>query len=138
MAVKADVSGVKSTAKHLKLQLVLVEERVRYSGENGVRFHPMVVRSLAGKGDVQGFALTAGRNLKVEHLFDIDKVTSEARDHLDDFEKTSTRFPNHKFLEKKHDVDAVKLSVVAFVQDEDSKAILQAVLATPARAGGGY
>jgi len=133
--VKADVSGVKSTAKNLKLQLVLVEERVRYSGENGVRFHPMVVRSLAGKGEAPGFALTAGRSLKVEHVFDIDTVTAEARDHLDDFEKTSTRFPNHKFLEKKHGVEATKLSVVAFVQDEDSKAILQAAQARPAHAG---
>ncbi len=132
--VKAEVSGVKSTAKNLKLQLVLVEERVRYSGENGVRFHPMVVRSLAGTAEVPGFALSAGRSLKIEHVFDIDKVTAEARDHLDDFEKTSTRFPNHKFLEKKHGVDATRLSVVAFVQDEDSKAILQAVQARPAHA----
>jgi hypothetical protein len=133
--VKADVSGVKSTAKNLKLQLVLVEERVRYSGENGVRFHPMVVRSVAGNGEVHGFALPPGRSLKVEHLFDIDEVTAAARDHLDDFEKTSTRFPNYKFLEKKHGVDAAKLSIVAFVQDEDTKAILQAAQARPARAG---
>jgi len=124
--VKADVSGVKSTAKNLKLQLVLVEERVRYSGENGVRFHPMVVRSVAGKGEAQGFPVVAGKSLTVDHTFEIDQVIAEAREHLDDFEKTSTRFPNHKFLEKKHGVEATKLSVVAFVQDEDSKQILQA------------
>ena len=36
--------------RKLGCQVALVEEMVHYTGENGVRFHPMVVRSLAGTG----------------------------------------------------------------------------------------
>ena len=135
--VKAGVSGVKSTAKNLKLQVVLVEERVRYSGENGVRFHPMVVRSVAGTADVQGFPVVAGKALKIDHTFDIDKVIAEASAHLDDFEKTNTRFPNYTFLQKKHGIEAAKLAVVVFVQDEDTKKILQAAYVKPGPAAKG-
>jgi len=136
--VNAAVSGVKSASANLKLQIMLVEERVRYSGENGVRFHPMVVRAVAGVHGSQGFPLTAGKNLEVEYTFDIDRVMAEAREHLDDFEKTSTRFPNHKFLEKKHGVEATRLSVVAFVQDEGDRTVLQAAVAKPASAPRGH
>jgi hypothetical protein len=48
--------------------------------------------------------------------------------HLDDFETKRTSSPGSKFefAEKKHDIDPTKLIVVAFVQDEDTKKILQA------------
>ena len=45
--VRASVSNVKSKSDKLRLQIALVEDLVRYSGENGNRFHDMVVRSLA-------------------------------------------------------------------------------------------
>jgi tetratricopeptide (TPR) repeat protein len=128
--VKVAVSGVRSAAQKLKLHLVLVEERVRYSGENGVRFHPMVVRAMAGK-DASGFPVDAGKGLKLDQAFDLDKVVADAAAHLDDFEKTSTRFPNHKFAVRKHEVDRKKVAVVAFVQDEETKAILQAAYVKP-------
>src|ERR1043165_2777161 len=53
--VLANVTGTKPDAK-LKLQIALVEEKLRFTGENGIRVHPMVVRSLAGE-NASGFAL---------------------------------------------------------------------------------
>ena len=41
------MSNVKSKSDKLRLQIALVEDAVSYSGENGNRFHEMVVRSLA-------------------------------------------------------------------------------------------
>jgi thiol-disulfide isomerase/thioredoxin len=127
--VKADVSKVKATAKHVRLHVVLAEEQVRYSGENGVRFHPMVVRSMASKDkDGLGFPVDPARGLKLDQvMFDVDKVVAEAKAHLDDFEVNNERFGKFQFMEKKHEIDPKRLVVVAFVQDEDSKAILQAV-----------
>ncbi len=85
--------GASGVAKQMKVQIALVEERVRYTGENGVRFHPMVVRSLARQDkDTQGFVLKPGQSLTVRHTFDLDKVVAEAKAHLDDFEVNNTRF----------------------------------------------
>ncbi|MEW5984047.1 MAG: hypothetical protein AB1806_16970 [Acidobacteriota bacterium] len=125
--VVARASKIKTNGRAVTLHLALVEELVTYSGENGVRFHPMVVRQLARSSDeVIGFPAKAG-SLKVAHTFDIDKAVAEAKAHLDDFEVNNTRFGKFEFAEKKHGIDASRLSVVAFVQEDDSKKILQAV-----------
>jgi thiol-disulfide isomerase/thioredoxin len=158
--VHAQVDSPAPEAKNLRLQIALVEEQIRYSGENGVRFHPMVVRSLASKsvpptkaaatrpaesgpdGDTArpasdgsgppdaaallGFVVKPASPLKVDYQFDVAKIVSEAKAHLDDFEQTSERFGKFQFMEKKYAVDPAKLAVVAFIQDEDSKKILQA------------
>ena len=47
--VSAAVDGVESESKDLKVQILLVEKEIRHLGENGVRFHPMVVRAIAGE-----------------------------------------------------------------------------------------
>lgn len=121
--VKADVSQVKGSATDIKLQLALVEEMLSYSGENGIRLHPVVVRSLAGEGE-GGFAIDAAKPEAVECTFDIAKVTEELKAHLDDFESKAPG--GRKFSQKKHEIDPSNLSVVAFVQDQTTKRILQA------------
>ncbi len=166
--VKATVSTVASKSDKLKLQIALVEEQVPFSGENGMRFHEMVVRCLAPAPPVSaketrlaatdkspsaadksasatdntsdqseperpgtrqvptGFALKPGKGGTFEYSFDISKAVADARAHLEDFE-TNTRKGEYSFRQKKHEIDASRLSVVAFVQDEATKNILQAV-----------
>jgi len=138
ISVKADVGKPTVAAKNLTLQIALVEEQVRYSGENGVRFHPMVVRSLGGK-DALGFPIAPGKALQVTESFDIVKVAVDAFAHLDKFEADNVakpdapaaapgqgrRFPDYKFVTRRHQVDPAKLAVVAFVQDGESKKVLQ-------------
>ncbi len=156
--VQAKVSKITSKSDKLKLQIALVEDQVPFSGENGMRFHEMVVRSLAapapapvkGKtpepnapaGDKPGatpaadkpgatppstgFALKPGKGGTFEYTFDITKAVADAKAHLEDFE-TNQRKGEYAFRKKMHDIDAGKLSVVAFVQDEATKKILQAV-----------
>ncbi len=160
--VKATVSNVSSTSDKLKLQIALVEDEVPFSGENGMRFHEMVVRCLApappapvkrAQADAApptakpspstdepapstdkpappsvttGFALKPGTGGTFEYTFDIAKAAVDAKAHLEDFEK-NTRKGEYSFRRKMNDIDADKLSVVAFVQDEATKKILQAV-----------
>ena len=127
--VNVQVGKPSVAAKKLRLHVALVEERVRYAGENGVRFHPMVVRSLAGK-DAAGFVVEPGKPLKVDWEFDLAKVTAAAKADLEAFEaKRSTPSTPFQFSQKKHEMDASRLLVVAFVQDEDSKQVLQAASA---------
>ncbi|MFN7944886.1 MAG: hypothetical protein U0Z53_06010 [Blastocatellia bacterium] len=117
------VSNVKSDSANLKLHVVLAEEKVRYSGENGIRFHPMVVRSVAGS-DYGGFAVTAKDQQTFAWTFDLSAISAEAKKHLDEYEKTGRSEP-FTFSEKKDQIDPNSLTVVAFVQDEKSKAVLQ-------------
>lgn len=144
--VKTNVSKVASTSDKLRLHIALVEGHVRYSGENGLRFHDMVVRDMAGspasadakpEGETAtrystkplpmlGFELKPGQGGTFEYTFDLAKAGADALAHLQDFE-TGIRKGQYSFRQKKHEIDPGKLSVVAFVQDEASKKILQAV-----------
>jgi tetratricopeptide (TPR) repeat protein len=119
--VLANVTTTKSDAK-LKLQIALVEEKLRFTGENGIRIHPMVVRSLAGE-NAGGFAL-GEKPEAISWRFDLSAISQELLKALDDFEKGRE---GYTFVEKKHTIDPTNLSVVAFIQDETSKQILQAV-----------
>ena len=61
--VTADVKNSAKPDQKLRLHIALVEEIVRYTGENGVRFHPMAVRSMAStEKNVLGFAMTGGKS----------------------------------------------------------------------------
>jgi hypothetical protein len=135
LRVKVAVENVKGGEGPVKLQIALAEDLLRYSGENGIRFHPMVVRALAGK-DADGFVIEpAGPNV-FYHNFDISNIVGEIKTHLDDFEANRNKDvtdPAKKFAfaEKKHEIDSGKLSVVAFIQDEKTQKILQAVYIKP-------
>ena len=131
--VKADVSKVTSRSDKLRLQIALAEDMVTYSGENGERFHPMVVRSMAlDAKSGHGFALKPGKGGSFEYTFDVAKAVADAKAHLEDYE-TNTRKGEYKFRQRKHEVTG-GLVVVAFVQDEATKKVLQATYLKPAAA----
>ena len=122
--VRAAFERTLSDSPDLRLHIALAEKRVRYSGENGIRFHPFVVRSLAGGPG--GYALGGSKSMDVEHSFDLEKIAVGLKAHLDDFEVNNTRFGKFQFIEKKDKIDANNLAVVVFVQDEKTKEIIQA------------
>ena len=120
--VRALVDKVQIQSSSVKLHIALVENLLRYTGENGVRFHPMVVRAMAGPG-ASGFRLRGTLPATFEYTFDIAQLTNELKSQLDGYEQ---RNPGYKFGEKKHAIDSGSLSVVAFLQDEANRQILQA------------
>jgi tetratricopeptide (TPR) repeat protein len=124
--VKAAVSDIpaEKDAKEkpeYRVQIALVEQRVRYTGENGIRFHPMVVRALAGDSH-GGFAME-GQGGAFDAVFDVTAIVSDLKKHLDAQEARTDR--KVSFSEKKHEIDSSRLGVVAFVEDAKSKTILQ-------------
>jgi len=123
--VAASVGDVKSDSKDLKVQILLLEKELRYSGENGIRFHPMVVRAMGGPDD-DGFALTAGGAASFDQSWDLDKVSAGLKAHLDEYEATGHRGNAFKFSEKKDRIDRGNLAVVVIVQDAKTRHILQA------------
>ena len=127
---RADVSKVASRSEKLRLQIALAEDMVTYSGENGERFHPMVVRSMAlDAKNEQGFALKPGKGGTFEYTFDVAKAAADAKAHLEEFEKVE-RKGEYTFRQKKHEITG-GLVIVAFVQDEATKKVLQAVYLKP-------
>ena len=123
--VRASVEGIESDSKDLKVQIVLVEKELRFNGENGIRFHPMVVRAMGGtKGE--GFAVDAAASAPYEQTFDLDEVSKAIKAHLDDYEGKGHRGETFTFAEKKYQINRADLAVVVFVQDDKTKHVLQA------------
>ena len=117
-------------AGHVTLHVALAESDVRYIGSNGVRFHNLVVRKLLD--GAQGTTLEAAKpDAPVSLAVDLTSLTASLDDYLTTYEKAQRS--SFKFKERPTALDPSKLVVVAFVQDDKTKEVLQAVVITPAR-----
>ncbi|MHC1480477.1 DUF1223 domain-containing protein [Frateuria aurantia] len=105
------------------VHVALVEDHVRYSGENGIRFHEAVVRALA---DATG----AGGHLQAS--FDIPSLQQQQRAYLDGYEQHNDRYGPIQFLSKNTQLDPAHLSVVVFAQDPVTRVVQQADFVTVA------
>ncbi|MFM1801607.1 MAG: hypothetical protein RJA81_959 [Planctomycetota bacterium] len=110
-----DKPGEKSVPR---LRVVLTEESVKYVGSNKLRFHHHVVRAIPTGPD----GITLSKDGKLDHnlKIDLNQVRSDIETYVSDFEK------NRPFFGTKPAIDLKKLSVVAFIQDDESKEILGA------------
>ncbi len=142
------VDGLKDASPDIRLHLALVEDEVHYSGENGLRFHPLVVRDLARAAgtDEYGFKVDPSRANSFEHTFDLDAISAENLRYYDEWpvernKEVNARiggeaeFDVGRFKEQRHLIDPGKLSVVAFLQDNKTRQILQSVFLRLAPAG---
>ena len=133
--VKATPSKVKDGKEKVQLQIVLVEELLTYTGENGIRFHPMVVRSIANMevaakavpattAPAGGFTVDRASPSAAEYTFDLAKISADMKAYLDDYEANG-RHGKMQFSKKPVEMNTSNLSVVAFLQEEQSKKVLQ-------------
>lgn len=123
--VKATPGDLKADGEAVKLQILLVEEMLSYSGENGVRFHPMVVRSIAGS-NYTGMTVDRKAAAPVDHVFDLAQIAEETQKYIDDYEKTRAETQSgFAFSRKPVAMNPGNLSVVAFLQEEKTKKVLQ-------------
>jgi hypothetical protein len=100
------------------LRLALTEESVRYVGGNRLRFHHHVVR--ACPGGTQGMELKNGK-AKLE-------VTLRLRDLKRDLEAYQTGYAKTRaFPKPPPEIKLERLAVVAFVQNDGDRSILNAV-----------
>jgi hypothetical protein len=105
----------------VSLRLALAEERVRYPGGNGVRYHHCVVRALPG--GVKGVPVTSQggeQNVTV----DLDQLRGQLNSYLDKYSAEN----GHRFGDRPLALKGLR--VVAFVQDDTTKEVLHAVQAT--------
>jgi hypothetical protein len=133
VTARAEVAGVPAGSPDVRLQIALVEALVRYSGENGQRFHPMVTRAFGG-ADMNGFAIDASKPVTAaSQAFDLDALAAGNLQYYDDYAADMKARVGLavSFHEKKHVIDPANVAVVAFVQDVKTRRVLQAAWATP-------
>jgi thiol-disulfide isomerase/thioredoxin len=116
---KAAVSDLEMPGEKMMLRFALAEERIRYAGGNGIRYHHMVVRSMPG--GAKGIALP---QKSAEHTvsFDPDAIRAELVKYLDAFAKQEGPFPRPD-----RPMALKNLKLIAFVQNDATREILHAV-----------
>ncbi len=116
--ISADVTDVKDAGKDAKLRVALVEEIVRYPGNNQQRFHHHVVRAMPG--GAEGIALKDAKT-RQELKVNLAELKRSLGEYL---EQANQR---RAFDDDERPLDLAHLMVVAFVQNDETKEVLQAV-----------
>ncbi|CAN5157941.1 hypothetical protein BH10PLA2_BH10PLA2_07710 [soil metagenome] len=116
--IKADVADLKDPGEKKRLRFVLVEETIKYVGGNKLRFHHHVVRDLPG--GVKGVALNEA-NSKHTASVNLTELRKNLVKYLDEAAE------KRPFPYADRPLDLKNLKVVALVQDDASKEILQVV-----------
>jgi len=114
-----------SAEPHLAVNVALVEDEIRYSGENGIRFHRMVVRSLAKPAN-SGFPVAPGGSFNLDASFDPSAIGTALSAYLDDYEQHNGRFGKITFISKDTSIRPSHLGIAVWVQDLVSHRVLQA------------
>jgi hypothetical protein len=117
--INVDVTALANPGPDRKLRILLVEETIRFIGSNKIRFHHQVVRAFPG--GVEGTVLTE-KNSKVKASIDLDQLRADLTKYLDNYAANVRPFP-----QSERPLDFRNLRVVAFVQDDATAEILQAV-----------
>lgn len=141
VSVSVEASELKNVSDDVTLHIALVENEIAYSGENGLRFHPMVVKALAGDSEkrVFGFKIDRAKGNKFEYVFDVDKIMAQnlayydvhSAERMQEFVgRMGGKMPEgmnitFAFNYKRNQIDSNHLSVIAFLQDNKTKRILQ-------------
>jgi hypothetical protein len=121
LTAKATVSELQKPGEKVSLRFALAEERVRYQGGNGIRYHHQVVRAMPG--GPKGFPLTkaSAEQTATAKLADVRAANNKA---LDDFAaEMKARGADVSFRARPMDLKNLKL--VAFVQNDETNEVLQ-------------
>jgi tetratricopeptide (TPR) repeat protein len=115
------------------LHVALVQDVVHYAGSNGVRLHNLVVRKLLGSP--AGTPLqTPGTKTTFSESVNVTTLGDSLDAYLSNYEKTGSRSASgFTFKDRVDRLDPKQLLIVAFVQDDKTREILQAVFVTPGR-----
>jgi hypothetical protein len=117
--ITATVKDLDKPGETMRLRFALVEDWVRYKARNGTQYHHRVVRALPG--GPAGAALTK-KDFEHAVTVDLNEVRAGLTKYLDEFVKNEGPFPDAQRPMRLRD-----LHVVAFVQNDDTYEVLQAV-----------
>ncbi|HEV2575913.1 MAG TPA: hypothetical protein VGU25_01770 [Acidobacteriaceae bacterium] len=110
---------------NLVLNFALVQKDVRYSGENGIRFHSMVVRALA-KPSTDAFPIASTGGSNASFTFDPAAVSDTLSKYLAEYQKHNASFGPVHFLMTDTTLPPADLAVAAWVEDTKSHRVVAA------------
>jgi thiol-disulfide isomerase/thioredoxin len=117
LAIAVEVAGAEGD--DMKLRLLVVEETIKYVGGNQLRFHHQVVRSMPG--GAEGVAIK-DKAFKHTAAVDLSDIRKSLTTYLDDYAANSSPFPKPQ-----RPMDLKSLRVIALVQNDKTKEIVQAL-----------
>lgn len=120
LSLSGNIKTTREKTNNLLFFAVIAEEKVNYKGYNTVAEHRFVVRKILPTAN--GIKFNGKKEIKLNTKLDLAKLQKDLKDYLDGMEKKAKR---QLFKEKKYHIDPNKLFVISFVQDEDTKEILQ-------------
>jgi thiol-disulfide isomerase/thioredoxin len=118
--ITAETSEWQETGEKIRLRLALVEDVVRFRGGNGQIYHHCVVRALPG-GE-SGIAV-ADKATRQTASVDLDKLRKDLNQYLNQVNSETPFSSSERPMAMRH------LRVVAFVQNDGTKEVLQAAQA---------
>jgi hypothetical protein len=117
--IQTNVADLEKPGKDAKLHVLLVEETIRFVGSNKIRFHHQVVRAMPG-GAAGVSVMNPAQSVNQE--VDLGNLRKQLVGYLDHYEETMRTFP-----QVSRPLDFHGLRVIAFVQDDSTNEIMQAV-----------
>ncbi len=123
IAVTANAATAAVGSK-FRLRIVLVEDEVFYKGANGIERHKFVVRKMLKS--VDGFSFAKNGKVTVNQKVDLKVIQQELEKY---YTGANSQFAKMGAMikEQKTKIDPARLAIVAFVQDDATKEVLQAV-----------
>jgi len=122
IAIEVKLSDVEPSEK-LRLRLALVEEKVRFTGLNGVRLHHSVVRAMPG--GVSGVVVPEAE-MTHRVTVSVGELKESLASYLTDFEKQFSQENNVSFEFPARPLDLAHLGVAAFLQNDETQEVIQA------------
>lgn len=120
LTAKAAVTDLEAPGEKVTLRFVLAEERIRFAGGNGIRYHQHVVRALPG--GTKGFPLTKKASDHTVTIDAPDVLRAKQVKYLDAYAKDEGEFPHAD-----RPLAFANLKLVAFVQNDATGEVLNAV-----------
>lgn len=121
LSVSCNSSTSEINTNDLRLHIALAEEKVHYKGYNTVAEHRFVVRKMFPSPE--GLAFENKKEIKFSTKINLNQIEDTLKTFLDTMEKRANR---KVFKERKHQINSDNLFLVAFVQNNVTKVILQA------------
>ncbi len=131
------VSGGPESSQTVRLHAALVETEASYSGENGLRIQPMIVRDMLGRDNDRGADISKNAGQAVTWQIDLATLTASNLAYYDWYIADLKKRANidATFREKKPAMNPAHLSIVVFLQDDVTHQVLQTAFVTVANSG---
>jgi thiol-disulfide isomerase/thioredoxin len=123
--ITAEATDVDRPNEPLRLRVALVEDEVSYVGGNQIRLHHHVVRAFPG--GAEGLAIK-GKTGKQAVTVDLDQLRKDLTKYLDEAAKKAEE-DGQAFPKAGRPMELKNLKVVAFLQNDRTKEVVQAVQA---------